>query len=173
MDETSPLNTPHVPADAGIYAEGYLRILNRIPLGWGKWISCDKGWYKLLTELEADLAEIFPFYAINQVKEKYGTLRFYTANPDMTLECCKKFLAEANRPKFKANSMITDEEKVAMDTWYETYEPAKNAHDLTPEHIAMQEVQDALYAPYKGCGERFEARIVEASEPGPKSSTAP
>lgn len=43
----------------------------------GRWIGCGKGWYPLLTEANRKLAELFPNYEIHQVKEKYGTLRFY------------------------------------------------------------------------------------------------
>ncbi|MFC7754589.1 hypothetical protein [Tsukamurella soli] len=81
-DET--LNKLHVPDDAGEWRDGLVRLMSRIPDGWGRWISCDKGWYPLLVQLDAALAEIDPGYELHQCKEKYGTLRFYYSPSDDT-----------------------------------------------------------------------------------------
>ena len=59
------------------YPDGILDILNRIPVGWGRWISCDKGWYKLLVDTNRKMNMMWPNYEIHQVKEKFGSLRFY------------------------------------------------------------------------------------------------
>lgn len=53
------------------------RLLNRIPKEWGKWVSCSEGWYWILDALDNKLSYLDPDYQINQVKEKFGTLRFY------------------------------------------------------------------------------------------------
>ena len=74
-------DTPHVPEDAGEYEEDLKEILDRIPIGWGKWISCDKGWHKLLAETNRKMKLMWPNYEIHQVKEKFGTLRFYWGVP--------------------------------------------------------------------------------------------
>jgi hypothetical protein len=66
-----------VPEDAGEFADGLRGILMRIPDGWGRWISCERGWYPLLTELNGELAVLLPRYRIHQVKEKFAGLRFY------------------------------------------------------------------------------------------------
>jgi hypothetical protein len=71
------LNTPILPGDAGEYADGLMDVMNRIPLGWGRWISCGPGWYKIIIEANEKLKFIDPDYEIQQVKEKYGTLRYY------------------------------------------------------------------------------------------------
>ena len=76
-DPQAFLNTPRVPADAGEYAEGLAAILRRIPEGWGRWISCSRGWYPLLVDTDRKLAALDPAYEIHQVKEKYGGLRYY------------------------------------------------------------------------------------------------
>jgi hypothetical protein len=52
-------------------------MLLRIPDGWGRWIGCSQGWNPLITELDAHLAELCPEYELHQVKENYGTLRYY------------------------------------------------------------------------------------------------
>lgn len=72
------INLPHIPEDAGEHLAGIVEVLSRIPDGWGRWISCDAGWYPLITELGAELAAIDPNYVVHQIKEKFGTLRFYT-----------------------------------------------------------------------------------------------
>jgi hypothetical protein len=71
------LNEHHLPEDAGEYAEGLSKIMDRIPDGWGRWISHGKGWYKIICETDEMLSYIDPDYEIHQVKEKFGTLRFY------------------------------------------------------------------------------------------------
>lgn len=40
-------------------------------------ISIGPGWYDLVLDLDAKLAEIDPDYTIAQVKEKFGGLRYY------------------------------------------------------------------------------------------------
>ncbi len=77
VDYQKLLNTPHVPEDAGEHAEAFARMLARIPDGWGRWISCNRGWYELLVELDEQLSALFPSYIIHQVKEKFGGLRVY------------------------------------------------------------------------------------------------
>jgi hypothetical protein len=59
------------------------RLIDRIAEPRGKYIDCDKGWYKILEELNNKLAYLDPDYQIYQIKEKFGTLRVYyetTAN---------------------------------------------------------------------------------------------
>lgn len=53
------------------------KLRARIPQGWGKWVSCDSGWLQLLNDLDTKLSYLYPDYEIRQVKEKFGTLRFY------------------------------------------------------------------------------------------------
>lgn len=77
VDYQRLLNAVHVPEDAGEYAEALRSILLRIPDGWGRWISCDRGWYPLLVELDEQLRALLPNYVLHQVKEKFGGLRYY------------------------------------------------------------------------------------------------
>ena len=53
------------------------RLIERIPEHWGKWIGCDDGWNWILEDLDQKLSYLDPNYELNQVKEKFGTLRFY------------------------------------------------------------------------------------------------
>jgi hypothetical protein len=77
LDRNQALNSIHVPTDAGEHAEALAAMLRRIPDGWGRWISCDRGWYSLIVELDEQLRALLPNYVIHQVKEKYGGLRYY------------------------------------------------------------------------------------------------
>ena len=75
------LNEIHLPDDAGDNAEDLKKIMERIPDGWGRWLTLSKGWYKLIIETDRKLAYICPDYEIHQVKEKFGTLRYYWGIP--------------------------------------------------------------------------------------------
>lgn len=77
MDPESTRDKMHVPEDAGEHRDGLVAILRRIPDGWGRWISCSAGWYPIIVELDRQLAAIDPDYELHQVKEKFGTLRYY------------------------------------------------------------------------------------------------
>lgn len=77
MEYKDFLNDIDLPEDAGEYSEDLLDIMNRIPISWGRWISCDKGWYKILADTNRKMKMMWPNYEIHQVKEKFGTLRFY------------------------------------------------------------------------------------------------
>jgi hypothetical protein len=84
------IDSLHIPEDAGEYRAQLVALMLRIPDGWGRWISCDAGWYRLITELDANLATLDPGYVIHQVKEKFGTLRFY-AEADLVGEPAAQF----------------------------------------------------------------------------------
>lgn len=91
------INLLHVPEDAGEYRMGIVELLLRIPDGWGRWISCEAGWYALITELGTKLEAVDPDFVVHQIKEKFGTLRFY-AETDLEGERRERFdalIAEA------------------------------------------------------------------------------
>lgn len=67
----------HIPADAGECTDALRRLLLRIPAEWGRSVGCDRGWYRLICELDSALGEIDPDYRIHQVKQKVGRLRMY------------------------------------------------------------------------------------------------
>lgn len=81
-----------VPEDAGDHRAALTSILRRIPDGWGRWISCDAGWYSLIVDLDHDLAAIDPDYALHQCKQKFGELRFYAhASEGLPEEANRRF----------------------------------------------------------------------------------
>ncbi len=67
----------HVPKDAGEYTDRHVKIMMRIPDGWGRWISCDRGWYPIIIGVDRRLAELDPNYTVHQVKEKFDGLWYY------------------------------------------------------------------------------------------------
>jgi hypothetical protein len=79
IDRDTFINALHIPADAGPYASALENILRRIPDGWGRWFSHDAGWYAITVACDQLLAAIDPNYVVHQIKEKFGTLRYYCA----------------------------------------------------------------------------------------------
>lgn len=76
MSPTDDLNAD-VPDDAGIYTPALTEILSRIPPAWGRYIDVDRGWYPLIAEVDRQLSSLDPNYVVHQVKQKFGTLRYY------------------------------------------------------------------------------------------------
>lgn len=139
------LDTIHIPEDAGDYADDLHKILSRIPPRWGRWISCDKGWYPLIIELHQKLAEIAPDYQLHQVKEKFGTLRYYVGFPDLTPQCCidmektQPYKGPINprwRIGFATQEEWTAEKQYELDKWFYT---VRLPHFDTEEHKTSDE----------------------------------
>jgi hypothetical protein len=102
IDLAEIVDAVHVPEDAGEHEEALLRLLLRIPDGWGRWISCSSGWFPLLARAERELADVCPTFAVHQIKEKYGTLRLYVEfDPDDDLPAELR-AAEPRCPSFEA-----------------------------------------------------------------------
>jgi hypothetical protein len=57
-------------------------ILDRFHPGYGKRVDCGEGWYQLIFDCDAELAAIDPDYQVLQIKQKFGSLRFYCASND-------------------------------------------------------------------------------------------
>lgn len=86
VDREALLDKLHVPDDAGDHEAGLRAIMARIPAGWGRWISCSRGWYPIVTELDQQLAAIDSAYEVHQCKEKLGMLRYYFGASDSVSE---------------------------------------------------------------------------------------
>jgi len=84
VDTQRMLDALHVPDDAGEYERALRSLLARIPDGWGRWIECGPGRYPILARLEERLRQIDPDYQVHQIKEKFGTLRFYWASHNLS-----------------------------------------------------------------------------------------
>ena len=121
------------------YPDDILDILNRIPVGWGRWISCDKGWYKLLVDTNRKMNMMWPNYEIHQVKEKFGSLRFYwgISSEDKDWEALDENISKtiyeimgdiANSAESRSSRICEDCGKFGTTTvlnyWYRTLCPA-------------------------------------------------
>jgi hypothetical protein len=70
-----------LPQDAGEYAEQLKKVLERFDPSIYPSLDCGSGWYKIIVGLDKDLSFLCPDYQIHQIKEKFGSLRFYWASP--------------------------------------------------------------------------------------------
>jgi hypothetical protein len=52
-------------------------LKNKFVQDWPKIIDVDEGWYQIVIDCDKELSEIDPDYQIYQIKEKFGTLRYY------------------------------------------------------------------------------------------------
>jgi len=168
LDPVRVLDAVHVPDDAGEHRAGLERILRRIPDGWGRWIGCGPGWYQIVVELADAIADLVPGYEIHQVKEKYGTLRFYWGVPYRDLVCCAEFHRVDPRPfpgaitgPFAPKDRDPEELRL-LQKWFRRYD----AHLASVEH---KRVNEAAYAAAdqdraRAIGERIEALIDAAEE---------
>ncbi len=112
-------NALHVPPDAGEYEEALRALLERIPDGWGRWIRCGPGWYPILAELDERLREIDPDYRVLQVKEKFGTLRFYWSGRNR--EAGDRVVREAEAASARTCELCGEPGKLRIRrTWMQT-----------------------------------------------------
>ena len=102
VDRDTMINALRMPTDAGPFAAALETILRRIPDGWGRWISYDAGWYPIVVGVDERLSAIDPEYVVHQIKEKFGTLRYYCApsgdEPDPAVcDAFRAIIGEAER----------------------------------------------------------------------------
>jgi hypothetical protein len=103
-------------------------VLSRFEENWSRRIDCSPGWHSLIVKLDEELSQIDPDYTIQQVKEKFGGLRYY-------------FNTKTDRFK-EMDSVVRRYEQIAWETcevtgehgvlmvrngWYRTISP-----DLAP-----------------------------------------
>ena len=73
--------------------------------GWPEWIECGDGWHKIILDTHNQLKELDPGYKINQIKEKFGGLRFYwqpsSTMSDENWRICCRLETEAEDRSFK------------------------------------------------------------------------
>jgi len=97
-----------------------------------KYIDIDEGWYKLALQCHIELLNADPHYRILQIKQKFGTLRFYVEPSEQYLKTSKT--EETNIhviiAKYEAMSKVTceatGESGVLMKSpggWYKTLNP--------------------------------------------------
>jgi hypothetical protein len=67
----------------------------------GQWVGVDEGWYQIVVDCDRDLRYIDPNYSIQQIKEKFGTLRYYfqPSIPDVRVESIMEAIVDAAERK--------------------------------------------------------------------------
>lgn len=146
-----------VPEDAGKFADSLRGMLVRIPDGWGRWISCDRGWYPLLVELDAELAQLLPRYRIHQVKEKFAGLRFYWESGERILDP-----GDPEPAGLAAEPSAADEARSLAE--HEAWERRLSAYLETPEGQARQQDLDRRIEVANRLVERAEALASRTCE---------
>lgn len=79
-------------------AAGLDDVLRRFSSDSNSVIKCGPGWYPLVAACDRELAALAPAYQVEQVKEKYGELRYYVDLPLTPLPCCEQFRREHPEP---------------------------------------------------------------------------
>ena len=92
---------------------------------WIKHIDCDDGWLDLIADCHSELLAIDPNYTVFQIKQKFGTLRYY-AEPSQE-KFTKKFRAVISKYE-KLSSQVCETsgaKGVLMKKggWYKTLDP--------------------------------------------------
>jgi hypothetical protein len=131
IDVNAQLNALHVPEDAGEYEDALRRILARIPDGWGRWISCDRGWYPILAELDRELTALDPLYEVQQVKEKFATLRYY-------------YTSASERDYYRYSHPFTPEAAEQWEDEFEAFYESEDGQRLGKELEERAEKMEAL-----------------------------
>jgi hypothetical protein len=101
--------------------DSYLKSIDGLIYGWNlkagpivnsNFFGCDEGWYPLIQELISDLIELGWNKEINQVKEKFGGLRFYIN--DGSSEIHEKII-EAERKSYTICEVCAESGKLRKD----------------------------------------------------------
>lgn len=94
------------------YPEFLKDLMTRFDSNFPSTISCDSGWYPLIGKLHNDIVKIDPDYKIYQIKEKFGSLRFYYA---------------PSNPKFseRIDGLIRNTERISLLTCENTGKPGE------------------------------------------------
>ena len=78
------------------------QIQKRIDAGMGCGSGIGEGWLPLVIELDANIAKYVPNYVIDQVKEKFGGLRFYIGSvPEKVSVDIYKLISNAENESYK------------------------------------------------------------------------
>ena len=79
-------------------------------------VACGPGWYDLIASVDLYIRSICPDYQIDQIKEKFGGLRYYYSLPegvsDSTREGVNSFVAVAEVLSFCTCESCGDEGKL-------------------------------------------------------------
>lgn len=156
--------------DIEVSKEDLKEVLSYIPKEWGSWIYVRPGWYPLVVNTHKQVVKLLPNYEIHQIKEKYGTLRYYWGTSEAgfrsyfeenileNVEYPEDYshLTEAERLPYREKQKIWD---AAFGYWCET-DPVKSL--LDDQKSRWKEAEEVVRA-----AERASSSICEVcGEPG-------
>lgn len=97
-------------------------LKERVEKGMGCFSAIGLGWFDLVRKLDADIAKIYPEYTIDQVKEKFGTLRFYIGMvPEDKYKEIYELIHEAETKSAKICDICGDAGRgISLKGWYVT-----------------------------------------------------
>lgn len=77
-------------------------VLNRIHPYYSKGIGCGAGWFRIIFDCDRELAAIYPDYRVLQIKEKFGSLRYYFEHSDIAnLDAMRDVVFEYERKSLR------------------------------------------------------------------------
>lgn len=88
---------------------------------WG--LDVGDGWFNILWELSEKIDRLLENhpkrgdFAVNQVKEKFGGLRYYVSCPEDKFEEIQKLISEAEERSFKTCDMCGGEGEIGGKGW--------------------------------------------------------
>ncbi len=81
-------------------------INERVNNGMGCYSQIGEGWFNIVRELDKKISELCPDYVVDQVKEKFGELRYYVNNISTeNREKVKNLIQEAREKSQKTCDM--------------------------------------------------------------------
>jgi hypothetical protein len=133
-------------------------LRSHFSIGFPSWISVGEGWWPLLIELDQVLQILYPPYSVAQVKEKYGTLRFYLEDPAyVPLECCTKVSDDASTEEWLSHEASPEhQEKEAAAVLADI--PRQQRHELMRAVITRYEQASSLIC--ETCGKTGSLEVV-------------
>jgi len=97
-----------------------MSIKERLRKGMGCYTDIPKGWKELVYQLDLDLSVIDPDYVIDQIKEKFGGLRYYISSSVYTEEM-RNLIDKAEEKSFNMCLFCGNlAEPKNYDGWYAT-----------------------------------------------------
>jgi hypothetical protein len=82
--------TSKLPFDIQHYKQHIVNILSKIYPQYGITLNINPGWIPLIVDLHKQISSLVPDYRIYQIKEKFGSLRYY-ADFTTSIENIKNF----------------------------------------------------------------------------------
>lgn len=93
-------------------------MVQRIVEGTGCGVTIGKGWLPMVIELDKQLAELHPDYKIDQIKEKFGGLRYYVSG--VNSEAGQKLISDAESKSYEICDKCGEPGELRRGMWLRT-----------------------------------------------------